>query len=296
MRKPILLLAGLALATGACSGTSSTPYAPNPAPPDHHYATAAPYEPEPLPTATPYDGVTFEDPGVNPPVRAERDRISTFGLDVDTAAYSIARRYVGDGNLPDPASVRVEEFVNAFDQDYAVPEEGVFAISADGGPSPFLAGGRGPVPGRRPGEAGLPPGAPGRVADVRHRHLGLDGPRGPARAGQAVARLPRRPAPLARHRRDRRVRLGRAGRAGAHPGHRGGPDLRGHRLAARPAARPTPRPACGSATRWPPSRLSRGRHQPRDPRLGRRRERRRGRPGDDPRAGSAPTRRTGSSS
>ena len=43
-----------------------------------------------------------------------------------------------DGNLPDPASVRAEEFVNAFDQDYAAPTEGTFAISSDGGPSPFL--------------------------------------------------------------------------------------------------------------------------------------------------------------
>ena len=43
-----------------------------------------------------------------------------------------------DGNLPDPASVRVEEFVNAFDQDYAAPTDGTFAISSDGGPSPFL--------------------------------------------------------------------------------------------------------------------------------------------------------------
>jgi Ca-activated chloride channel family protein len=142
MRKPILLLAAVALGTAACassSGATGAPYAPNPAPPDHHYPTAAPpYEPEPVPAATPYDGVTYQDPGVNPPVPAERDRRSTFALDVDTASYAIAQRYVADGNLPDPASVRVEEFVNAFDQGYGAPEDGTFGIIADGGPSPFL--------------------------------------------------------------------------------------------------------------------------------------------------------------
>ena len=82
--------------------------------------------------------MTYQDPGVNPYVPADRDRESTFALDVDTASYAIAQRYVMDGNLPDPASVRVEEFVNAFDQDYAAPTDGTFAISSDGGPSPFL--------------------------------------------------------------------------------------------------------------------------------------------------------------
>jgi Ca-activated chloride channel homolog len=148
MRKPILLLAVMALATAACGSSASTsaPYAPNPAPPQHNYPTAAPpryeptYEPvEPQPTSTPYDGVTYQDPGVNPFVPADKDRKSTFALDVDTASYTIAQRYVTDGNLPDPAAVRVEEFVNAFDQGYAAPEDGTFAISADGGPTPFIA-------------------------------------------------------------------------------------------------------------------------------------------------------------
>jgi Ca-activated chloride channel family protein len=136
MRKPILLLAAVALGTAACSGTSTTAsYDPNP--PGHHYATEPPFEPD-EPRPTPYDGVEFQDPGVNPFVDARRDRQSTFALDVDTASYAIARRFIADGNLPDPASVRVEEFVNAFEQDYAPPEDETFAITADGGPSPFL--------------------------------------------------------------------------------------------------------------------------------------------------------------
>jgi hypothetical protein len=49
------------------------------------------------------------------------------------------RLYVADGNAPDPASVRVEEWVNAFDQDYPAPEDATFAVRVDGAPSPFIA-------------------------------------------------------------------------------------------------------------------------------------------------------------
>ena len=88
--------------------------------------------------ASPYDGVTYEDPGVNPIADPDEDRVSTFALDVDTASYTIAQRYVADGNVPDPASVRVEEWVNAFDQGYRAPDDDTFAIFVDGGPTPFI--------------------------------------------------------------------------------------------------------------------------------------------------------------
>jgi Ca-activated chloride channel family protein len=75
--------------------------------------------------------------GVNPFEDAREDHLSTFGLDVDTASYTVARRYVMDGNLPPPEAVRVEEFVNYFDHDYPTPPDVAFAIYADGSPSPF---------------------------------------------------------------------------------------------------------------------------------------------------------------
>lgn len=86
----------------------------------------------------PEGGVTFADPGVHGFVDAGEDARSTFGVDVDTAAYTVARRYVTDGLLPPPDSVRVEEFVNYFDQNYEAPQEEAFAVMADGAPSPFL--------------------------------------------------------------------------------------------------------------------------------------------------------------
>ncbi len=85
----------------------------------------------------PYDLVFFEHYGVNPFIDTDEDNLSTFALDVDTASYSIARVYVQDGYLPEPASVRVEEFVNSFDYGYAPPETDSFAIYVDVAPSIF---------------------------------------------------------------------------------------------------------------------------------------------------------------
>ena len=65
----------------------------------------------------PYDAVFFQNYGVNPFVDTEDDHLSTFALDVDTASYTVACRFLRDGNLPDPDTVRVEEFVNYFQQD-----------------------------------------------------------------------------------------------------------------------------------------------------------------------------------
>jgi len=137
MRKPLLSLGLVALFAGACGASAGPTYDPNYVPPPQHHQPTLP--PADQPPATPYDGVTYEDPGVNPFIDPNKDRESTFALDVDTASYTVARRYISDGNLPDPASVRVEEFVNYFDQGYAPPEDDAFAIHVDGGPSPFLA-------------------------------------------------------------------------------------------------------------------------------------------------------------
>lgn len=79
----------------------------------------------------------FEDYGVNPYVLAGVDHLSTFALDVDTASYSIARRYINEGLQPPPEAIRVEEFVNSFGQGYAYPSDAAFAIIADGAPSPW---------------------------------------------------------------------------------------------------------------------------------------------------------------
>jgi Ca-activated chloride channel family protein len=60
------------------------------------------------------------------------DPLSTFALDVDTASYGYAKRTLVDGVLPDPTTVRAEEFVNAFAQDYPQPAGNGFTVTADG--------------------------------------------------------------------------------------------------------------------------------------------------------------------
>ncbi|MEU6825543.1 von Willebrand factor type A domain-containing protein [Streptomyces atriruber] len=60
------------------------------------------------------------------------DYRSTFALDVDTASYGFARRTLAEGRLPDPSTVRPEEFVNSFRQDYPRPDGDGFSVSVDG--------------------------------------------------------------------------------------------------------------------------------------------------------------------
>ncbi|MYW65884.1 DUF3520 domain-containing protein [Streptomyces sp. SID8379] len=60
------------------------------------------------------------------------DYRSTFALDVDTASYGYARRTLAEGRLPDAGSVRPEEFVNSFRQDYPRPEGNGFSVTVDG--------------------------------------------------------------------------------------------------------------------------------------------------------------------
>ncbi len=94
---------------------------------------------EPTSVAQPQQPVdtTFKDYGVNPFIDTSRDHFSTFALDVDTASYAIGRKYVSDGILPPYDSVRAEEYINYFMQDYTPPANNAFAIYADGAPSPF---------------------------------------------------------------------------------------------------------------------------------------------------------------
>ena len=94
------------------------------------------------PNSAAYDYVFFQAHGTNPFIDTEDDAFSTFGMDVDTASYSITRRYLRDGNLPPPEAVRVEEFVNAFDYNYTPPSDDTFAIHLEGAPSKFGEGKR----------------------------------------------------------------------------------------------------------------------------------------------------------
>ena len=94
------------------------------------------------PNGAAYNDVFFKDYGTNPFIDTEDDHLSTFGMDVDTASYSVTRRYLRDGYLPPPEAVRVEEFVNAFDYNYPTPSAEAFAVHIEGAPSRFGEGKR----------------------------------------------------------------------------------------------------------------------------------------------------------
>jgi Ca-activated chloride channel family protein len=94
------------------------------------------------PNGAAFDDVFYKNHGTNPFIDTEDDNLSTFGMDVDTASYSVMRRYLLEEHLPPPDAIRVEEFVNAFDYNYTPPTQDAFAIHVEGAPSKFGEGKR----------------------------------------------------------------------------------------------------------------------------------------------------------
>ena len=97
-------------------------------------------EPEPVPPPAPPADMYFRDAGTHPFVDPRQDRLSTFGLDVDTGAWTLVRSYLERGMLPPAAAIRVEEFVNAQQYEDPAPRRGEFTLTAEGAPSPFESG------------------------------------------------------------------------------------------------------------------------------------------------------------
>jgi Ca-activated chloride channel homolog len=80
---------------------------------------------------------------VNPFTIAAHDPLSTFAADVDTASYDLFVRDIGYGHLPDPNTVRTEEYVNFFGYSYPPPAPTAaepFSISLAAAPTVFADG------------------------------------------------------------------------------------------------------------------------------------------------------------
>ncbi len=60
----------------------------------------------------------------NPFLDVIQNPLSTFSIDVDTAAYSNMRRFLNQGLLPPKDAVRIEELINYFDYEYEAPKDG----------------------------------------------------------------------------------------------------------------------------------------------------------------------------
>jgi len=78
----------------------------------------------------------------NPFRVAVEEPVSTFSIDVDTAAYSFVRASLNSNVLPQQAAVRTEELINYFPYDYATPRSAAQPFSSNIAvfPSPWTAG------------------------------------------------------------------------------------------------------------------------------------------------------------
>ncbi|GAA3071084.1 vWA domain-containing protein [Streptomyces glomeratus] len=148
-----LTLAGGLLLTGCAGGASDGPGKSNG--PDGSNGAL----PFPAPAYSPGHDAREEGSG----------RLSTFALDVDTASYGYARRALAEGRLPEPSTVRPEEFVNSFDQHYERPAGNGFTVTVDGartGPDDWSLLRVGLATGTAPPESERPPAALTFVVDI----------------------------------------------------------------------------------------------------------------------------------
>lgn len=86
----------------------NTLYSPAPAPPKSTPSRRANTE-------------AYADPIENAFKSVQRQPLSTFSIDVDTASYANFRRFVREGQRPPVGAIRVEEMINYFDYAYPGP-------------------------------------------------------------------------------------------------------------------------------------------------------------------------------
>ncbi|WP_193176724.1 vWA domain-containing protein [Oricola nitratireducens] len=95
----------------------------------------------PMPRVEEQSGDRFEKFDSNGVKSVADAPVSTFSIDVDTASYSVVRRSLMEGRLPDPDSVRVEELINYFPYSYPLPEsrQTPFGVNVSVSPTPWNA-------------------------------------------------------------------------------------------------------------------------------------------------------------
>ena len=92
---------------------------------------------KPAPESAPPPATNFRDYPRQDFVETLDDAVSTFSLDTDRTSFQLALNWARSGYQVDPASVRAEEWVNAFDYQYTLPNRDRFAITADVLPHPL---------------------------------------------------------------------------------------------------------------------------------------------------------------
>ncbi|ETK21453.1 von Willebrand factor type A domain-containing protein [Pseudomonas sp. FH4] len=101
-----------------------------PAPMAMHDAVAMEYRAEPR--------EQYQNLPDNPVHSVAQTPVSTFSVDVDTGSYANVRRFLNQGRLPPEGAVRLEEMVNYFPYDYALPTDGSpFGVTTEVASTPW---------------------------------------------------------------------------------------------------------------------------------------------------------------
>jgi len=87
-----------------------------------------------------YSRDSYKDHGENPRIKTSTEAMSTFSIDVDTASYTNARRFLSTGVLPPREAIRIEEFLNYFSYNYPSQTEETLALNYEIAPSPLEPG------------------------------------------------------------------------------------------------------------------------------------------------------------
>ncbi len=150
VRSTRLLTVTLLMATLAACSSSNLSYSPPPSSQGTAADSAAPTGAQPLaqkaqnaPEAeavaeTQNSGESYNAIQENSFLKANANPFSTFGIDVDTAAYSNVRRFINQGQRPPKDAVRVEELINYFTYDYPQPKgDQPFSVTTEVAASPW---------------------------------------------------------------------------------------------------------------------------------------------------------------
>ena len=135
---------------GRAAGAASKSAAPRgPMPPRRHARREMRRRPSPKPVAmvarphtdaapTPHDTEEYAHEKENDFRSPTTEPLSTFSIDVDTASYANARRFINQSQMPPVDAVRIEEFVNYFRYDYADAKgEHPFSINTEISTAPW---------------------------------------------------------------------------------------------------------------------------------------------------------------
>ncbi len=112
------VVATMAVLAAGCTrpiGLAAKAQAPSLVPPGPRPAAAPP------PAAAEFNTEAYDRIEDNPFLGVDANPVATFSADVDTASYANVRRFLNQGTLPPPDSVRIEELVNYFVYRYPEP-------------------------------------------------------------------------------------------------------------------------------------------------------------------------------